>query len=1278
MERMARRKLLFSLALLVSAQLFAADLPPEMADADKMPNTPRALQLAIDAPWSPTQMTLEIPVADEPQSATLEIPGRTVPNGKLLGLRFRVRMVSEGFGGWNHFLQIRVNGELLGYFSKEGSPRILNRADRSITTSSDRYPKVPYIRSAVGGKPGLLTVFSPQWDAIEPRFVTERDELYWFLLDVSDVIRSDGTNIVEFKNLATAKVFKKTTEEMRAFPMLLDSVELGLLDESTRDTLIENLSVGMAEFRPAVEVFEGGVRLAASEGGAIRIEYNGDVYYGRSSFSEAGEAIRQNRLWWSPTGDWDVRVGARDDKSLIISGKTASYELRRSVTLDGAFIRVRDVIVNRADDDLGVMMRHDLVAGKPGKDWRLSGLPKQPLYSKTAYNPTLHLSGEQTGLGVAVKDSVIRAQMVSSGSRRVVSFANDHFGLAKGSEYAYEWSIHLGGPDFWEFINAVRRDWNVNHTIPGMWGFWYLDDPATVDMNANPDKMRAFLDRKRMQIFAVAPWFEYYYKPRYWQPRSVYKTSVQEQMAAIKAVQPDAKVTACLESFLYYAPESFFKGTLPAFWTDKKGVLDQRGSHKHVLGPAGTKVVDATPWRDSVFRTPDGDVEIDLHYSTRYQDGGVNLKVYPTLDNYWQRKFIDMVDYCINECALDGIYIDSFSYYHNRSYDQWDGHSVDINPATGRIQRKYAQLGLLTRHARREWVKYAADRGKIVYVNGKPATAELQDTPQISFMEAEWNFDPFGEPLQAPSAAQAQLSSPLALGVRAWRYPPHHETKYAEIIHRAVIAYLRHGALYCHYITDIPEPGAPGGGGYGILNHLFPFTPVELHEGWLVGEERIITTVSGTYDWPHAAEPMCLRFDIRGMPVEGGFELNKVEAGWQVRVTLKDWNETAVIGEKSGTEMKARPKEGKIFAPPLSAVLPDDAAALPAFGTITWKTTQLPWVKEGPYAGISGVGMVSCGDAVYVCGGFIPTGDGSEDAASRRTSRWMWRYDPVRGTWTKLPDAPVRREYTRAIAADNRFVLIGGGCQYKKQDPPYRVHGDCALLEFSQQPPVWRKLDALNVPRTHTSVGYVGGHLVVAGGNEYDFGENGYSHRTIRNATEVFNLAHPDKGWQLRAPIPGSSRGWAASISADEKLYLFGGITWNESNEVMATRESLQYDLQEDRWEKRTPPPLGISGWEGALYADRHAILVGGVVHPEPGVSAPVAWSDLAWAYDLHEDEWLRMDGKLPPGAVFNDPGVAIVGDTIYVLGAEGPDGSHFNYFMIGRITPGGQDATEL
>ena len=56
---------------------------------------------------------------------------------------------------------------------------------------------------------------------------------------------------------------------------------------------------------------------------------------------------------------------------------------------------------------------------------------------------------------------------------------------------------------------------------------------------------------------------------------------------------------------------------------------------------------------------------------------------------------------------------------------------------------------------------------------------------------------------------------------------------------------------------------------------------------------------------------------------------------------------------------------------------------------------------------------------------------------------------------------------------------------------------------------------------------------------------------------------------------------------------------------------------------------------------------MGGVLRPD--ADAPILWSDLIWAHDLEEDAWSRVEGILPPGA-------------------EGPDDSHYNYFLKGRI----------
>ncbi|MCP4641594.1 MAG: hypothetical protein GY851_14215 [bacterium] len=362
---------------------------------------------------------------------------------------------------------------------------------------------------------------------------------------------------------------------------------------------------------------------------------------------------------------------------------------------------------------------------------------------------------------------------------------------------------------------------------------------------------------------------------------------------------------------------------------------------------------------------------------------------------------------------------------------------------------------------------------------------------------------------------------------------------------------------------------------------------------------------------------------------------------------------------------KAIPKADRTVAPPLSANLPAEYAALPVFGSIDWETRRLPWVGPGPDEGVSGLGMVPVDGKLYLTGGFIPGGDESGDEVSHRTSRWTWRYDPASDTWDRLADAPIRREYVRSIATSDSVYLVGGGCQYKGQNPPYRVHGECARLDLKANPSAWSTCDSLNVPRTHTAVGCIGRHLVVAGGNEYDLAEKGYSHATIRATTEVFDTSDPDGGWREAKPLPGAGRGWSASVTTDAHLYVFSGLTWDESNDLYGTPETLRYEPAADTWDKLAPPPLAMSGWEGALYADRFAIIVGGV---ERRVGAKIGWSDLVWAYDIQDNQWLRVNGLLPPGAVFNDPGVAIVGDTIYVAGAEGPYGSHYNYFLVGRI----------
>jgi N-acetylneuraminic acid mutarotase len=120
----------------------------------------------------------------------------------------------------------------------------------------------------------------------------------------------------------------------------------------------------------------------------------------------------------------------------------------------------------------------------------------------------------------------------------------------------------------------------------------------------------------------------------------------------------------------------------------------------------------------------------------------------------------------------------------------------------------------------------------------------------------------------------------------------------------------------------------------------------------------------------------------------------------------------------------------------------------------------------------------------------------------------------------------------------------------------------------------------------------------------------------------------------------------------------------------MKLNDTLSYDPHSDEWARHKTMPFFLSGWEGATYQDRYVILIGGVEAKEISEEkmGQNTWNDIIFAYDTKYDRWMRLESLTPPGGVYNDPGVVIVGDSIYVVGGEGPRGSHFDHFLVGKI----------
>ena len=119
----------------------------------------------------------------------------------------------------------------------------------------------------------------------------------------------------------------------------------------------------------------------------------------------------------------------------------------------------------------------------------------------------------------------------------------------------------------------------------------------------------------------------------------------------------------------------------------------------------------------------------------------------------------------------------------------------------------------------------AANRGKILVGNFSPETRS----------ERRFRFPRFEETYSSRWIALSHLYTPIQLGdMLTYANTPKDMAADQRIA-------IKRGALYYHYC---------GGTGYPSLSSkMFPFTPVELHGGWLVGKERILTTVSGEFGW---------------------------------------------------------------------------------------------------------------------------------------------------------------------------------------------------------------------------------------------------------------------------------------------------------------------------------------------------------------------------------------------------------------------------------------------
>lgn len=673
--------------------------------------------------------------------------------------------------------------------------------------------------------------------------------------------------------------FKGMISEVKVYSRALSAMEIRAEFQKDGGRRNSMFALEFPRFRPAFGIRHEPVAVEVATDGTLQITRGKSSVAIHSEFSCPGAKIGFNTVpprTGGQEGSWQPRATRLDKTGLQIEAEGRHYSLKRTVRWRNERIEWEDTLRNPGEQPVGILISHHLIA--PEKLANVSA-------KTSADNPTLFFSLKGADFGVVAEDELGRLQFEASATMNNGLIRHSSFALDPGKSHTFRYAIYPLTPtgDVYELINRVRRDWKSNFTIEGPFEFFEVFDPRL----KAPGALAKYLQRKKLRLVGLSPWLDY--DPGsldHVLPRDEYTKAMQEAARVFHQAVPGIKVLGCIETdWVALFPEKI-----------KDGALLEKGSAEQV-----TRIIDGSdlPWKDSIKRNRKGQVELE-----HYMRGGkpqLSLSVYPAKGNAQERNLLEQARFLIEEVGLDGIYIDEFSQAWSRnirSSSGWDGVSVEIDPETGKIANKYVSCGLAGIPSRLALMNYVFSRGKAFVANTWATSPAEQTLPALRFAEMQEFVKTGGmragaKPPLIGEMMEGLLGSPIGLGITAGA----NKDKLAQGLMLGLICYLRHGLVYYHYTyPDLPEAGT-GSGEYGPINHMFPFTPVALHEGWIEGRERTITCRSGTYAWHRSTKPVVRLFGLDGREKANGARVEKHHSEWSVTLPLQDWAEIAVISD---------------------------------------------------------------------------------------------------------------------------------------------------------------------------------------------------------------------------------------------------------------------------------------------------------------------------------------------------------------------------------------------
>jgi hypothetical protein len=519
------------------------------------------------------------------------------------------------------------------------------------------------------------------------------------------------------------------------------------------------------------------------------------------------------------------------------------YRLVRQLRFTPRKVEIADRIANLDEKNgLGLVIRHSVaLKDHPNAAVRLAGNADPAVNEYYApSNPSVYIADGDLGLGLICEDDVFRNQatLFFDPEEITAGLRTEMLYLGPGETSELHWSVYsVASRDYYDFVNLVREDWGANYTVEGAWCFFGPDQ--IIDMPA--DQLKQNLERLGVRYACSwGGWVDGKHdKKRIGfgvEVLSDYWADYRERLKAATAKLHEAKPD--VKVLIYYDSQRDTHANAGELYPDSR-LTNVAGAHQ------------STGW------------------SGQYS---LTWSMFATLQNSFGKAMLDVVDAYMDDLGADGLYWDEMENvafgYPLLTYSQPDGRSCILDPQTYTVKQQVGVTTLLGAEHRAAVVEKVRAKGGFVMGNGPTAVRRLLDMHVQRMVEIQHN-DVW--------CYEGNLDSPLGYASSS--------AEFSNVTRALAMATLLVG-------TRLDYP-------YEFSRYSFPFTPIELHQGYLLGKERIITMHSGSYAWPNAAVQATIRYFDKDGKIRATEGPLTVSAKERAKVDLGE-GEIAVIERMPG------------------------------------------------------------------------------------------------------------------------------------------------------------------------------------------------------------------------------------------------------------------------------------------------------------------------------------------------------------------------------------------